>query len=203
MSSSLTIIYSATAFRSSRWDKWRDFLGTFLILAVGTFILFTFYYSIAHVQFLVTPLFSLPYPRSTCPPLAYANGAWIPRSQHTNKTHISEPSNALDFAGFGGCASSREINWHLGVDVQEQWDRFEHPGHMDWEWKVDDDICLIELLESEKLLRHLIRDGGWLLLGGKSDTMSQSFVLKDMLMVYVRFYFWKPLLFSHACYTHM
>lgn len=60
---------------------------------------------------------------------------------------------------------------------------------MDWEWKVDDDICLIELLESEKLLRHLIRDGGWLLLGGKSDTMSQSFVLKDMLMVYVRFYF--------------
>lgn len=79
---------------------------------------------------------------------------------------MSDVKDELAFAGFPGCASSREFDWHLGGDREEQWDRFQHPGVMDWQWQLDDE-CEMDPLDGEKLLVHLIRDGGWLLLGGQ------------------------------------
>lgn len=58
---------------------------------------------------------------------------------------------------------------------------------MDWEWKVNEDECAIEPLEGEKLLRHLIRDGGWLLLGGMlvSHFFSKIFFCIRLLTIWV------------------
>lgn len=164
---------------------------TLLILIAAAFVLLSFYSSLPPLPSSLSDVFSSSslssHPQLSCSPRAYANGSWVPRSPHTNRTYISDPRDALDFAGFEGCASSREYNWHIGSDAQEQWSRFERPGVMDWEWKVNEDECAIEPLEGEKLLRHLIRDGGWLLLGGMlvSHFFSKIFFCIRLLTIWV------------------
>lgn len=143
-------------------------IGALLGLVAVAFILVSFYSSLLSLPSF-SGFFSSSELYASCSPRAYANGVWAERPPHTNKTYMSAPRDALEFAGFGGCASSREFDWHLGSDTEEQWSRFEHPGVMDWEWKVDEEQCAIDPLEGERLLRHLIRDGGWLLLGGQSS----------------------------------
>ena len=143
-------------------------LGILLGLSALVLIILSFQFSLLPLPSL-SQFFPKPEPHPSCPGRAYANGTWVERPSHTNKTYMSDPKDALAFAGFQGCASSREFDWHLGADKEEQWSRFEHPGVMDYEWKVDEEQCAIEPLDGERLLRHLIRDGGWLLLGGRSQ----------------------------------
>ena len=80
---------------------------------------------------------------------------------------MEKKDDALFFSGFKGCASSREYYWHLAADKESQWDRF--PRAHSWEWVVnpasqcDDDLGPID---PEEIVKHLVEDGGWLLVGG-------------------------------------
>lgn len=68
------------------------------------------------------------------------------------------------FAGFDGCASSREVDWHLAIDVEEKWDRF--PDVSSWEWVPGETCQGLRQFDSAALVKELVEDGGWLLIGG-------------------------------------
>lgn len=105
--------------------------------------------------------------RGTCSPEAWANGAWVQKNSTTtsNVTMTSE-DDALFILGFEGCASSREFNWHLGADRPEQWDRF--PGVASYEWAPSSTCTDVQPLDREGLIRDMVENGGWLLIGGES-----------------------------------
>ena len=80
---------------------------------------------------------------------------------------MEKKDDALFFSGLKGCASSREYYWHLGADKADQWDRF--PRAHSWEWVVNPaSQCHDDLgpIDPEKIVKHLVEDGGWLLVGG-------------------------------------
>ncbi|PPR07553.1 hypothetical protein CVT24_008749 [Panaeolus cyanescens] len=96
---------------------------------------------------------------------------------------MTSPKDALEFSGFRGCASSREYDWHLGADRQEQWNRF--PSAQSWRWKPSDE-CEEHLdpLAPGALIKHLVEDGGWFLVGD-SVTESHFFSLSCILYPHV------------------
>ncbi|KAF9064994.1 hypothetical protein BDP27DRAFT_1384656 [Rhodocollybia butyracea] len=91
-------------------------------------------------------------------------GKWT-YSPRTNKTALVNSEDALIFAGFEGCASSREFYWHLASDKQGQWDRF--PVVDSWKWDLENTGCDLRDLEThkEEMVRDLVEKGGWLILG--------------------------------------
>lgn len=102
--------------------------------------------------------------RSTCPPRSYAAGKWVPKPPPTNRTDFNDPSDAFEFLGFDGCASTREIYWHLAADTESLWDRF--PGVASWRWQPPAD-CQVREFDSTALVKDLVEKGGWLLIGGE------------------------------------
>ncbi|KAM6496673.1 hypothetical protein JOM56_007146 [Amanita muscaria] len=118
---------------------------------------------------------------STCPPRAYANGEWIYRPK-TNETEMKAKDDALKFSGFEGCASSREYYWHLASDKEEQWDRF--PIAQSYEWEPGPECRGMKKFNSEEVVRHLVEDGGWLLVGD-SVTENHFFSLSCLLYPHV------------------
>ncbi|KAL6303547.1 hypothetical protein BKA93DRAFT_734873 [Sparassis latifolia] len=121
-------------------------------------------------------------PRSTCTPRAYANGSWTPKAIVPDLPVMTKPDDALIFAGFQGCASSREYYWHLGADHEEQWDRF--PAVTSWEWTPGDD-CVVRPLSPAAMIKDMVEQGGWLLIGD-SVTENQFFSLSCILYPHVR-----------------
>ncbi|RDB16323.1 hypothetical protein Hypma_003014 [Hypsizygus marmoreus] len=101
----------------------------------------------------------------TCPPRAYANGRWAGPYYRTTAATMTNKSQALEFSGFEGCASSREFDWHLASDNEGQWNRF--PTAQSYQWTVGkQDGCEgLEELDKEKMVRDMVEQGGWLLLG--------------------------------------
>ncbi|KAJ4490989.1 hypothetical protein J3R30DRAFT_3427842 [Lentinula aciculospora] len=131
---------------------------------------------------------------ASCTPLAYSSGKWM-YSPRTNQTALVHPEDALSFAGFAGCASSREFYWHLASDNQGQWDRF--PVVDSWKWDLSDTSCSIaddsseygfRDLEREKHKRQFVQDlvenGGWLVLGD-SITEGHFFSISCLLYPHV------------------
>lgn len=106
-----------------------------------------------------------PRTRATCSPQAYASGRWTSQPLNTTKT-MTKADDVLEFAGFEGCASSREYYWHLGADRPAVWDRF--PGAMEWEWTPGAGCNDLRALRPTDLVRDMVEQGGWLLIGGKS-----------------------------------
>ena len=100
----------------------------------------------------------------SCSPQAYAAGSWSYRPR-TTAENMTSPEDALTFSGFEKCASSREYFWHLASDRVDQWDRF--PGAQSWEWLPGEECKGMSPLTPEDLLRTLVEDGGWYLVGGK------------------------------------
>ncbi|OCH87641.1 hypothetical protein OBBRIDRAFT_735813 [Obba rivulosa] len=122
-------------------------------------------------------------PESPCSPRAWADGSWTRKAElPTNLTRMTQSADALQFMGFQGCASSREFYWHLAADKEEQWDRF--PGATAWDWTPSDD-CDVRPLAREAMVRHLVEDGGWLLIGD-SVTENHFFSLSCLLYPHVR-----------------
>lgn len=76
---------------------------------------------------------------------------------------MTDKDEALTFAGLEGCASSREYYWHLAVDNEEQWNRF--PMVSSWKWMPGSD-CNAREFGKEEMVRDLVEQGGWLILGG-------------------------------------
>ena len=60
--------------------------------------------------------------RGTCPPRSYAAGEWVPKPPPTNRTDFNASSDVYEFLGFEGCASSREVYWHLAADKPALWE---------------------------------------------------------------------------------
>lgn len=101
----------------------------------------------------------------SCSPQAYAEGSWSYHPRTTAK-NMTSPEDALAFSGFEKCASSREYYWHLASDKEDQWDRF--PGAHSWEWIPGKKCKGMKPFNPEDLVRTLVEDGGWYLVGGKS-----------------------------------
>ncbi|KAH9915048.1 uncharacterized protein BXZ73DRAFT_81477 [Epithele typhae] len=126
--------------------------------------------SLLYIAHVALPSFSLSLarrPRNTCPPRAWAAG---------------QPEDAYEFLGLQGCASSREVYWHMGADAERLYDRF--PGVASWKWRPSSE-CDIEELETARLLKDLVEHGGWFLVGD-SVTENHFFSLSCILYPHVR-----------------
>ncbi|EMD33751.1 hypothetical protein CERSUDRAFT_108038 [Gelatoporia subvermispora B] len=159
---------------------------TIKLIGLGAFVslLLTLYTYSSSVSSTVSRFgFKTPPAQGSCPPRAWANGSWTRKAElPTNLTRMTKSADALEFMGYEACASSREYWWHLAADKEEQWDRF--PGATSWEWTPGDD-CDIRPFARSALLRHLVEDGGWLLIGD-SVTENHFFSLSCLLYPDVR-----------------
>ncbi|KAI0699875.1 hypothetical protein C8T65DRAFT_296188 [Cerioporus squamosus] len=126
--------------------------------------------------------FSSPRVRGTCPPRSYAAGEWVPKPPPTNRTDFNASSDVYDFLGFQGCASTREVYWHLAADKPALWDRF--PRVSSWEWQTPSD-CEVRDLDPAAVVKDLVEQGGWLLIGD-SVTENHFFSLSCLLYPHVR-----------------
>ena len=133
-------------------------------LAAISFVILLFFIRTSFTSF-ETRLYYPWSPRTdSCSPQAYAEGFW---SHHPRTTaeKMTSPDDALAFSGFEKCASSREYYWHLAADTEAQWDRF--PAAQSWEWIPGEQCKGIRPMNPEGLIRDLVQDGGWYLVGGK------------------------------------
>ncbi|KAH6906538.1 hypothetical protein BKA70DRAFT_1372481 [Coprinopsis sp. MPI-PUGE-AT-0042] len=151
--------------------------------------------------------------QAKCSPEDYSNGTWVyrpytTRPQQLSRTNLldagdaihppgpndtqamSQYSDALKFARYEGCASSREYWWHLGADPKEMWDRF--PGVAEWEW-VPGKRCRagsgrwgdgLREWDTQEVIKELVEGGGWLLIGD-SVTENHFFSLSCLLYPHV------------------
>ncbi|OSC97417.1 hypothetical protein PYCCODRAFT_1377192 [Trametes coccinea BRFM310] len=120
--------------------------------------------------------------RSTCPPDVWASGEWVPKAPPTTRTNLTKPDDVYEFLGLEGCASTREVYWHLAADNERLWDRF--PGVASWRWAPPEDKCQIRDLNPAALVRDLVEQGGWLLIGD-SVTENHFFSLSCLLYPHV------------------
>lgn len=102
--------------------------------------------------------------RGSCSPDAWNNGHWEHAAPPTNLTAISNRKDALQFAGFEGCASDREFFWHLASDKEDQWWRW--PAVSSYKW-VPSKKCDVRTLDGSAMVKDMVEDGGWLLVGGE------------------------------------
>lgn len=151
----------------------RSFTGRLVALAAALTTLILVY------TYTAPPTFQINLPnitgtKSLCPPESYSNGSWAFRPRE-NASERRRPlttdltrEGAIRVAGFSGCASSREVDWHLAVDKPDQWDRF--PDVSSWEWMPGETCQGLRPLDPVTLVRELVEQGGWLLIGGKYIT---------------------------------
>jgi hypothetical protein len=108
----------------------------------------------------------------TCPPRAYSNGKWTGPYYRTQDREMTNETQALAFAGFDSCASSREFWWHLAADNKDQWDRF--PKAQSYRWTVgkedgcdgfESSVNSRGELNKEQMVKDMVEQGGWLMLG--------------------------------------
>ncbi len=109
--------------------------------------------------------FSVSRPRSICTPQAWASGKWVPKLPPTMRTNFTKSEDVYEFLGFQGCASNREVYWHLAADNERLFDRF--PSVASWRWSPPAEECSVRDLDPTVLVRDLVEQGGWLLIGGK------------------------------------
>ena len=102
--------------------------------------------------------------RGTCPPRSWAAGQWVSKPPPTTRTNFTKPEDAYEFLGLEGCASSREHWWHLAADNPKLYDRF--PGVASWAWSPPSD-CEVRTLDPSAIVKDLVEQGGWLLIGGE------------------------------------
>ncbi|THH12694.1 hypothetical protein EW146_g7457 [Bondarzewia mesenterica] len=122
--------------------------------------------------------------RASCTPEAWSQGNWSYRPHFPNANlTLTDRTEAFKFNGLEGCASDREFWWHLGVDREEQWDRF--PVVMDYEWVPGDECSGVRSLTGAALVKDLVERGGWLVLGD-SITENHFFSLSCTLFPHVR-----------------
>jgi hypothetical protein len=128
---------------------------------------------------------------ASCPPEAWADGQWKykPRSNST-KTSASTKEDAHAFAGFAGCASSREYEWHLGYDSEKQQRKLPKTDSYQWTPKSG---CDIDPLNGAVLTKELVEHGGWLMIGG---TLTHPIITTTTVKFIspIRFYYRKPFL---------
>ncbi|KAG8983831.1 hypothetical protein FRB94_008686 [Tulasnella sp. JGI-2019a] len=95
-----------------------------------------------------------------CSPEDWAGGSWQEKS-HPVVVHT--PDDAFPASGFLGCASNREVEWHLSRD---------HPEYNDWrgnvsrwDWQGAGRCSADVPNDRETMVIDLVENGGWLLIG--------------------------------------
>lgn len=101
--------------------------------------------------------------RGICSPEAWSSGYWT-YSPNIDLPALTNADQALAFAGFEGCAADREYYWHLGTDHPEEWDRF--PKVSSYKWQPSSE-CNVRPLNGAAMVKDMVEQGGWLLLGGE------------------------------------
>ncbi|KAF7976817.1 hypothetical protein HWV62_5492 [Athelia sp. TMB] len=155
------------------------------LVALVTFMLAVYTYTSSTTSTFSLPKFSVfskPRVRGSCAPQAWNAGHWEFNPAPTNLTQMTDRRDALQFAGFEGCASDREYFWHLASDTESQWDRW--PAVTSWRW-APDAACDARPLNGAEMLRDMVEDGGWLLMGD-SITEGHFFSLSCLLSPHVR-----------------
>jgi len=137
------------------------------LIGIGVLITFMLalhtYSSLPTFSFRLPDMFS-PRKRSSCPPNAWNKGQWHYKP-HSNLTTMTKAQDVFELSGLEGCASDREYFWHLGVDHEEEWNRF--PNVSSYAWKPSDG-CDVRPLNGMAMVKDMVEQGGWLLLGGMS-----------------------------------
>ena len=146
------------------------FLG---LLIVTFFVLYTLFPSSSFASWKPSLDITGSRARSGCTPQEWSSGKWVPKTLPTNKTSLTKSEDALDFLGFESCASSREFFWHLAADEQPKWDRY--PGVASWQWQPPE-TCDVRAFDSKALVKDMVEQGGWLLIGGTSLFLLRSLV---------------------------
>jgi len=105
----------------------------------------------------------------SCTPEAWSSGFWdyqppAGTNTSTGRPKVAKEPDALVLAGFPKCASTREYWWHLGVEDRVRWPRF--PGVTSWKWVPGEQCQGFEERTAERMIKHLVEEGGWLLVGG-------------------------------------
>lgn len=95
-------------------------------------------------------------------------------SPNSDLQALTRPEQALEFAGFEGCAADREYRWHLGTDQEEQWNRF--PNVSSYKW-LPSRQCNVRPLNGAAIVKDMVESGGWLLLGGMPFSVVSPSVL--------------------------
>lgn len=105
-----------------------------------------------------------------CSPQQWSAGQWraIPPRSSPEVTGVAD---VLALDGFSGCAADREYLWHLGAE-EDQWGRY--PDVASYVWTPPDE-CHVRPLEKENMVRDMVEEGGWLLLGGEYSCPVVSF----------------------------
>lgn len=101
---------------------------------------------------------------NSCTPEQWSSGRWV-YSPASDLVNLTSPEQALSLAGFEGCAADREYKWHLGTDHEELWGRF--PKVSSYRW-VPSSQCDVHPLNGAAMVKDMVENGGWLLLGGMS-----------------------------------
>jgi hypothetical protein len=122
--------------------------------------------------------FSLrPHGSAACSPDAWAAGSWQhrprPRVVGWNDTDMTRTEDVFKYNGLAGCAADREFFWHLAADNAGQFSRF--PDATEWKWVPARDCEGVRELDTEALVRHLVEEGGWLVLGGTCFLLASCF----------------------------
>ncbi|KAI0744300.1 hypothetical protein C8Q80DRAFT_1327235 [Daedaleopsis nitida] len=119
-----------------------------------------------------------------CPPRTWAAGKWVSKPPPTHRTGFNASSDAYEFLGLQGCASTREVFWHLAADNDKLWDRF--PGVASWKW-LPPSHCQIRDLDPEAVVKDLVEHGGWFLI---DDSVTENHFLSLSCLLY-----------AHVCAT--
>lgn len=110
---------------------------------------------------------------STCSPRDWADGHWEhrprPRVPGVNDTAMEHREDVFKYNGLRGCASDREFHWHLRSDNEALFDRF--PAVTEYVWVPSPRCTGVEPLSPEGLIKHLVEEGSWLVLGGWSSSI--------------------------------
>ncbi|KAG8885058.1 hypothetical protein FRB98_002017 [Tulasnella sp. 332] len=95
-----------------------------------------------------------------CSPKDWSAGSWRPKS---DPVVVRSPEDGIPASGFLGCASNREIAWHLGTDHPDLYDWRGNVSRWDWEGAGR---CAADVPnDREAMVIDLVENGGWLLIG--------------------------------------
>ena len=99
----------------------------------------------------------------TCSPEAWSLGYWT-YSPNTDLPALTSADQVFAFSGLEGCAADRGYHWHLGVDHEEQFNRF--PNVASYKWQPSSQ-CDVRPLNGVAIVKDMVEQGGWLLIGGE------------------------------------
>ena len=101
--------------------------------------------------------------RGACSPDAWSSGYWK-YGPNTDLPALTSKDQVFTFSGLEGCAADREYHWHLGVDSEDNFNRF--PDVVSYKWRPSS-RCDVRPLDGAAIVKDMVEQGGWLLMGGE------------------------------------